>query len=76
MCEQMHCLDKTIPCIAPNANFFLDSITESDAMTLSADDTVFAFFGIDSSLSVHFFDYSFISGVKFMNRRKKSALFL
>jgi len=53
-------------------------------MTLPADGTVFAFFGADSPFSVHCFDCSFVSGVKWwthvssmvMNRRKNSALLL
>ena len=54
------------------------------AMTSLVDGTVFASFRTDSSLSVHWFDCSFVSGVKWwtyvssivMNRRKTSALLL
>ena len=57
---------------------------KTDAMTSPTDKTVSAFFGADSPLSVHCFDCSFVSGVKWrtyvssmiMNRRKKSALLL
>ena len=37
---------------------------KTDAMNLSSDGTVYAFFGADSSLSVHCFDCSLASGVK------------
>ena len=57
---------------------------KTDVMTLPADGTVFAFFRADSPLSVHCFDCSFISDVKWwthvssmvINRRKKSYLLL
>ena len=53
-------------------------------MTLPADGTIFAFFRADSPLSVHCFDCSSVSGVKWwtyvssmvMNQCKKSALLL
>ena len=53
-------------------------------MTWPADGTLFAFFGADSPLSIHCFDCSFVSGVKWsihvssmvMNRPKKSASLL
>ena len=57
---------------------------KTDPMTLPADEIVFVFFGAEPPLSVHYFDCSFISGVKWwihvssmvMGRRKQSALLL
>ena len=53
---------------------------KTDAITLPADGTVFAFFGADSPGPVHYFDCCFVSGVKWwthvMNRRRTSALLL
>ena len=53
---------------------------KADAMSLSADGTVFVFFGVDSPLPVHCFTRSSVSGVKWwfhlssmaMNRRRNS----
>lgn len=45
---------KIIPCV----------FQKTDAMTLSVDETLFAYFCVDSPLSVHCFDHFFISNVK------------
>jgi len=53
---------------------------KTDAITFPVDKVVFAFFGPDSPLTIHCFDCSFVSGVKWWTHvdpwRKNSALFL
>ena len=57
---------------------------KTDATTLPVDETDSAFLGADSPFSVHCFDCSFVSGMKWwihvssmvMNRRKNSALLM